>query len=130
MENAKTLFADRLRRAMADAGYQPRPAVLEREFNQRYKGKTMTLHGVRRWLKAEAIPPHDKVVTLSTWLNVPIEQFYENGAKFSVQEPRTRWGHEIGHRERDVFEAFLKLPAAQQRVIRETILVFLKAHEK
>ncbi len=32
---------------MRKAGHEPRPAVLEREFNQRYWGKAVTLHGVR-----------------------------------------------------------------------------------
>ena len=33
---------------MAAAGYEAKPAVLEREFNMRHWGKPMTLHGVRR----------------------------------------------------------------------------------
>ena len=128
MENAKSLFAERLRRAMGEAGLVARPAVLEREFNLHYKGKSMTLHGVRRWLAGEAMPAHDKIVTLATWLNVPVTEFYASGTpRHSVQEPRTRWGEEVGHREREIFAAFLKLPAAQQRLIREMILALLKA---
>lgn len=38
MENAKAEFAKRLIAAMQVAGYEARPAVLEREFNQRYWG--------------------------------------------------------------------------------------------
>ena len=32
---------------------------LEREFNTRYWGKPMTLHGVRRWLRGETLPTHE-----------------------------------------------------------------------
>lgn len=46
METSKAAFASQLREAMRKAGYAPRPAVLEREFNQRYWGKVVTLHGV------------------------------------------------------------------------------------
>ena len=59
----KTAFAERLKAAMTAAGYAPRPAVLEREFNDRHWGRPMTLHGVRRWLLGETLPTHDKLVT-------------------------------------------------------------------
>jgi len=51
MKNAKIEFATRLREAMEAAGFVAKPAVLEREFNLRYWGKPITLHGVRRWLR-------------------------------------------------------------------------------
>ena len=65
MENAKTQFADRLREAMTAAGYEPKPAVLEREFNTRYWGPPMTLHGVRRWLRGETLPSQEKLLVLA-----------------------------------------------------------------
>jgi hypothetical protein len=33
-----------------------------------------------------------------------------------------------GHSERETFDAFLQLPAAQQKIIREVILTFAKAN--
>ena len=36
MDDAKTQFAERLREAMTAAGYEPKAAVLEQEFNTRY----------------------------------------------------------------------------------------------
>ena len=52
MEPNKTEFAERLAAAMQAAGYEPKPAVLEREFNQRYWGKPITLqeHQASRWI--------------------------------------------------------------------------------
>ena len=46
----------------------------------------------------------------------------------SVYAPnKKRWDEGIGYQEREVFEAFLKLPVAQRKVVREVILAFVKA---
>lgn len=55
MDN-RELFAERLKAAMAQAGYEPRPVVLEREFNLRYWGKPVTFQAVRRWLRGGGYP--------------------------------------------------------------------------
>ena len=130
MKNAKELFADRLRDAMKAAGYDPNPAVLEREFNTRYWGKAMTLHGVRRWLRGETMPTHDKLMVLAEWLAVSPQQlgFGDEIARKS-QERRARWDSGIGYQDRDIFEAFLKLPVPQRKVLREVILAFAKAQQ-
>lgn len=129
MENAKAQFADRLREAMEAAGYEPKPAVLEREFNTRYWRRPMTLHGVRRWLRGETLPTQEKLVVLAEWLSVEPQQlrFGEEVGR-RVQARRARWDAGIGYQDRDIFEAFLKLPVPQRRVIREVILTFAKAH--
>ena len=54
--NEKADFGERLRAAMVSAGYPLRPVVLEREFNTRYWGRSVTLQAARRWLRGEAIP--------------------------------------------------------------------------
>ena len=129
MESAKNLFADRLRDAMKAAGYEAKPAVLEREFNTRYWGKPMTLHGVRRWLRGETLPTHEKLLVLAEWLAVSPQQLnYGDEVQRKVQERRARWDSGIGYHDRDIFEAFLKLPVSQRKVIREVILTFAKAH--
>ena len=128
-KDAKALFADRLRRAMIDAGLKPKPVVLESGFNQHFYGPPMSEHGVGRWLRGETVPPYAKVVALATWLKVPVETLYGAGAQHKAQEPQTRWGAEIGYQERELFEAFLKLPAPQRRTVREVILAFVKAQE-
>jgi transcriptional regulator with XRE-family HTH domain len=130
MKNARVLFADRLRHAMKVAGYEAKPAVLEREFNTRYWGKAMTLHGVRRWLRGETLPTHDKLMVLAEWLGVsPEELGFGKDIGLRVEERRARWDSGIGYAERDIFEAFLKLSVPQRKVIREVILAFAKANE-
>ena len=74
MKTPPQKFAERLRAAMVKAGYKPEAAVLEREFNQRYYGKDVTLHGVNKWLKGQSIPRLDKIETLAKWLRIPPEE--------------------------------------------------------
>lgn len=129
MENAKAQFAERLRAAMEAAGYEAKPAVLEREFNTRYWGRAMTLHGVRRWLRGETLPSQEKLLVLAEWLGVPPQQLrFGSEVAQRVLQRRARWDSGIGYQDRDIFEAFLKLPVPQRRLIREVILTFAKVH--
>ncbi len=128
MEKSNEKFAKRLRSAMQSAGYEPKPSVLEREFNQRYWGSPMTLHGVRRWLLGESLPKQDKVLVLAEWLRVPPQQLrYGVEVEKRIQQQRTRWDEGMGYQEREMFEAFLALPAPQRKIVREVIQAFTKA---
>ena len=128
MKNVKQQFADRLRDAMVKAGFKPEPAVLERNFNLRYFGKPITLHGVRKWLIGESIPPYDKIIVLAEMLRIPPEELtFGLGIKQQVKETRARWDDGIGYQEREIFEAFLALPAPQRKIVREVIQTFAKA---
>lgn len=114
---------------MLAAGYEPKPAVLEREFNTRHWGKPMSLHGVRRWLLGETMPDHQKLETLSKWLAVPVQQLgYGEESALRIEQRRARWDSGIGYQDRDIFEAFLKLPVPQRKLVREVILTFAKVH--
>ncbi|NQE48898.1 DNA-binding protein [Herbaspirillum rubrisubalbicans] len=125
METANQKFAKRLRAAMEKSGYEPKPAVLEREFNLRYWGKPMTLHGVRRWLLGESMPKQDKLETLAEWLIVTPQhlRFGEEIGK-RIDKRRARWEEAIGYREREAFEAFINLPAPQRKIVKEVIFAF------
>jgi hypothetical protein len=128
MERASKKFAKRLHDAMRAAGYEARPAVLEREFNLRYMGKPMTLHGVRRWLLGESLPRQDKLVTLAEWLRIPPQELrYGTEIEKRVKQERARWDEGIGYLERETFESFLSLPAPQRKIVREIIQTFAKA---
>lgn len=113
---------------MVAAGYEAKPSVLEREFNLRYWGKPMTLHGVRRWLLGESLPKQDKVLLLAEWLQVPPQELrYGVEIEQHIQQKRARWDEGIGYQEREVFEAYLGLPMPQRKVVREVIQTFVKA---
>jgi len=122
-------FSERLRAAIVNAGYKAEAAVLEREFNQRYFGKGVTLHGVNKWLKGQSIPRLDKIEVLAKWLNVPLDELtFGLEIKQQIQEKQARWDEGIGYQEREVFEAFLALPVSQRKLVREVILTFAKVH--
>jgi hypothetical protein len=128
VSNAKEAFAKRLAEAMTAAGYEPKPAVLEREFNTRHWGaKPMTLHGVRRWLLGQTMPGQDKIKTLADWLRVPIHEL-QFGANNRLESPRPPWDQGLGgYQDREIFETFLKLPVPQRKVVREVIMAFAQA---
>lgn len=114
---------------MVKAGLKPEPAVLERNFNLRYFGKPITLHGVRKWLIGESIPPYDKIIVLAEMMNVPPEELtFGLGIKQQIKESRARWDEGIGYQEREIFEAFLALPTPQRKIVREVIQTFAKAY--
>jgi len=65
---------------------------------------------------------------LAEWLNVePHVLRYGEQVSTQVKAKQKRWDEGIGYQEREVFEAFLKLPVAQRKVVREVILAFVKA---
>ncbi len=128
--NEKAEFAARLRQAMTQSGYPLRPVVLEREFNTRYWGQSVTMQAVRRWLRGEAIPSQDKLQVLADWLRVePQVLRFGDAVRKSVQDQKQRWSEGVGFQERESFEAFLALPAAQRKIVREVILAFSKASQ-
>ena len=128
MKTPQQKFAERLHAALEKAGYKAEAAVLEREFNQRYYGKGVTLHGVNKWLKGKSIPRLDKIETLAKWLRIPLDELtFGLEIKQQIKEDRARWDDGIGYQEREVFEAFLALPAPQRKIVREVIQTFAKA---
>jgi transcriptional regulator with XRE-family HTH domain len=127
--NEKAEFAQRLSEAMTRAGYALRPVVLEREFNTRYWGRSVTLQAVRRWLRGEAIPSQEKLQVLADWLKIePQVLRFGEQVSHSIQQQKQRWDEGGGYLERETFDAFLKLPAPQRKLIREVILTFAKVH--
>lgn len=114
---------------MAALGYEPKPAVLEREFNLRYWGKPMTLHGVRRWLLGETLPSQDKLLVLAEWLQVPPQQLrYGAEVETRVRERRARWDAALGYQDREMIEAFMRIPPPQRKALREVILAVARAY--
>ena len=126
--NDKLDFAQRLRAAMLAAGYPDRPAVLEREFNSRYWGRSVTFQAVSRWLGGKSIPAQDKLQVLAQWLQVePQVLRYGEQAMTTIREPRGNWATPELYPEREAIEAFLALPDEQRKVVRDVILAFVKA---
>ncbi|MDO8252852.1 MAG: transcriptional regulator [Rhodoferax sp.] len=127
--NNKLEFAQRLQAAMVAAGLEPRPGVLLNQFNANYWGRSVSFQAVSRWLRGEAIPEQDKLQVLAGILKIEPEVLrFGEAVRQSVQQHRKRWDEGVGYLERETFDAFLKLPAAQRKIIREVILTFAKVH--
>ena len=125
----KIEFSKRLRQAVQDAGYAASPSVLEHEFNLRWWGRSISTQAAWSWLNSKAIPAQDKMQVLAEWLKVEPEVLrFGEAVRESVQAHRQRWAQDVGHLEREAFDAFLQLPAPQRKVVREVILTFAKVH--
>jgi hypothetical protein len=128
MKSQAQEFAKRLIAAMKKAGLEPKPAVLEREFNLRYMGRPVTLHGARRWLLGETTPTQDKLLVLADMLHIePQFLLFGNAPAKQVREKEARWENAISYHEREIFEAFLELSSPQKKIIREIIQAFHKS---
>lgn len=124
----KLEFAQRLRDAMVAAGLEPRPSVLLNVFNARYWGRSVSFQGAARWLRGESIPEQDKLLVLAEILRVEPEALrFGQAVRQKVQEQRERWDQGLSYQEREVLEAFLNLPVAQRKIVREVILAFAQA---
>lgn len=127
--NEKIEFTERLRAAMLEAGYVVSPSVLEHEFNLRWPGKSISNQAAWGWLNNRSIPMQDKMKVLAEWLKVePDVLRFGDAVRLSVQQHKKRWDDGVGYVERETFDAFLQLPAAQRKIIREVILTFAKAN--
>lgn len=131
MQEDKAAFAKRVKAAMEAKGWPPKPAVLERKFNERHWGDGVGLHGVRRWLRGETLPRQDHLVTLAEVLDVPPHVLRYGPAAQAPQatEPKPRWGEDLGWSERELMLAFLRLPVPQRRVVRDMIKALTAANE-
>src|ERR1044071_8931285 len=100
----KQEFSERLIRAMRAAGYEPRPAVLEKQFNSRYWGRSVTFQGVRRWLLGQSIPSQEKLEVLAEWLKIePQELRYGAKSVRKIREKKARWEEAVNYAERETF---------------------------
>jgi transcriptional regulator with XRE-family HTH domain len=121
MQAAKE-FAERLRRLMEAQGYEPRPAVLEREFNERFWGRGVTFQTASSWLRGAAIPTQDKLEVLAEWLKVePQVLRYGDKAAKGIRDAHAVWPGALPAPDRAAIEAFLALPRPQRKLVRELV---------
>jgi hypothetical protein len=125
--NTKQEFSERLKAAMIEAGYEPRPSVLERGFNTCYYGNPVTVQAAYRWLRGLSIPEQDKLQVLADWLKID-PHILRFGGQISrnIAEKKQRWDDAISGAEREVLEAFIALPAEQKKVARAVILALAR----
>lgn len=126
----KLEFSQRLKTAIYEAGYSVRPVIVEREFNTRYYGRSVTVQAVRRWLRGEAIPSQEKLQVLADWLRVEPHYLRFGGSAKKIEQKRIDWNKLINYEEREAFEAYATLPSKERKMVKEIILAFAKASMK
>lgn len=126
MENIRQHFARELARALEQAGLEAKPAVLEREFNLRFRGEPVTYHGVRRWLQGETLPTIDKLQLLSSWLGVIIEPFIPASRGYAAEEQSLTYA--ASQTDQDVIQAYLCLDENQRKAVAQIIFLLAKQH--
>ena len=65
---AAQAFAQRLHQAMQEAGFEPKPSILLKHFNERHEGDAIAWQTARNWLQGAFLPQPDKLRTLAQWL--------------------------------------------------------------
>lgn len=123
MSDEREEFARRLAESMRGAGYEPRPTVLFRLFNARYRGRSVSLQSVSRWLGGRAIPEQDKLQVLAALFGVePHALRFGSGGK-RIAESARAWPAGVGARERVIIDAFLALPPKRRELVGELVKV-------
>ena len=122
MSDERYEFSQRLAAAMRALGYEPRPAVLFRLFNAKYRGSSVTFQTASRWLNGKSMPAQDKLQVLADLFGVqPHVLRFGGSSKNKVAEGQPAWPAGAGVRERHVIEAFLALPPKRRELVGELV---------
>jgi hypothetical protein len=121
MKEERESFSKRLVEAMRNAGYEPRPSVLAREFNLKYRGEPVTFQSASRWLNARSIPELDKLRVLGRLLGLEPHVLLLGASASKVAEQRGDWISGVKPAERELVEAYRSLSTPQRRLVRELI---------
>jgi hypothetical protein len=119
MDKEKADFARRLRTALHDARIEPSASVLEKKFNSRYDGTPVTAQAISGWLSGRYLPKQDKIRVLAAIVGVD-PHVLQYGDKQRVGEGRPTW-EAMAAPDRAMIDAFLSLPPAQRKLVRELI---------
>lgn len=122
MSDERHQFSLRLAEAMQALGYEPRPAVLFRLFNTKYRGRSVSFQTVSRWLNGHSMPAQDKLQVLADLFGVePHVLRFGAKPKGKVAETQAVWPTGTGAREKQVIEAFLALPPKRRELVGELV---------
>jgi hypothetical protein len=132
MSDEKQAFSRRLAEAMRAKGYDPKPGVLLKKFNSRYKGRSVAFSTASKWLRGMALPEQDKLQVLADLFGVE-PHLLRFGGKAKVvnyvAQERAPWPI-IGVHERQVVEAFLALPPKRRQLVGELVAALGQGDEK
>jgi hypothetical protein len=125
-QDERMQFSKRLKASLIASHVSTSPSDFARAFNARADGAAVTVYAARKWLSGEAIPTHEKVVVLGTWLGV-------NAAWLRFGDAdKSRLGEEvipessISTPALALMNDILSLPDPAQRTIRDIVDAFLR----
>src|SRR5262245_18133742 len=121
MEHEKAAFAARLRAVLEAAGIEASAAVVEKRFNSRYRGASVTVQAISSWLSGRYIPKQDKLRILGELTGVDPHVLQYGNAKGRVADARPDYSANAGARERRIIDAFLALPARRRELVGELV---------
>lgn len=122
MSDEKADFSKRLVAALRAKGRGTRPVDLEKRFNSRYGGRSVTFQTISSWLGGRSMPRPEKLRALADLLGVePQALQYETRPSRSVREPAVAWPASASEADRVAFYAYLELPQPQRKLLRDLI---------
>jgi hypothetical protein len=122
-------FSQRLQQALNQNGYPPdSPTALAREFNLRFSGGPVTVHAARKWLVGESVPTQEKVRTLASWLDVPIEWLRFGSAAGKPEMPSSSNANfKLRPKHMPIMQSLHNLTDDQCELVHKVILNMVKA---
>ena len=119
-------FSNRLKKALADAGLGNSPTEFTRAYNARADGSSVGIHAARKWLGGDAIPTHEKVMILSTWLGVNAAWLRFGDADANVPVHDVIPEAEVSTPLLALINDIVSLPVREQQAVREIVDTFLR----
>lgn len=121
MKEEREAFSRRLAAAMRDADYEPRPSVLFKLFNSRYRGKSVSFQTASRWLHGRSIPTQDKLRLLAKLLGLEPHTLQFGAPAPGVAESPAAWHTGLKPQDHEMVEAYLALPASRRKLVRDLV---------
>lgn len=128
MDKEKAEFAARLRAALEAKGIEASATVVEKRFNSRYSGAAVTSQAVSGWLLGKAIPKQDKLRVLAAMVGMAPHEL-QFGSRHRVGDAGTEWPQAIDAADRAMIDAYLSLPAAQRKLVRDLVAALARVGE-
>lgn len=122
MKTEQAAFGERLREGLRAAGMAESPKALADLVAAR-GGEAVTLQAAHRWIRGQSIPRRRTLRALADLLGVTPEWLLGEEPPQTRRLGEARAGLGIDPRDRVAMDAYLALPAARRKLIRELIQV-------
>ena len=128
MDKEKAEFAARLRAALEARGIEASAAVVEKRFNSRFEGAPVTAQAVSGWLNGKSLPKQDKLRVLAAMVGMAPHEL-QFGGRNRVGDAGSEWPQALAAQDRSMIDAYLSLPVAQRKLVRELVAALARAGE-